>query len=683
MVAQKCEYLSLDLWDTVLRRRCHPDEIKLHTAQRLLFLLGDHCKNDTLTPMNLLHLRRDIEYQIARQARNMGFDDEYAIEEVLDALITLVADHTMRHGARRQLRDELVRGEIHQEIAVSFLDRDLMRLLEHYTYNQLILISDFYMSAEKIKRILAAKQVPLPFNSIFVSCDAKLNKKSGRLFHHVLNRLGTDPQSIIHIGDNLQADIEMARKTGLRTYHFTGTIHHTCRIDKEKFFTSRCNPGPGIGKDLKQRLQKHAFSLQKNHGKNGLFREGVELALIFAGFALYIQEICYRKKHQHVFFFTREGIFFKKIFDRIQRHNPYRLSPVTSHLLPVSRLSTFFPSLREISCHELMRLWSQYHTQSMHALFNSLGQDATSYRPTFLKHGIDINELVTRPWQDHRVQLLFNDPDFRDRLTRIQQKKRERLLRFFNSQEFGLQSKALIVDIGWRGTIQDNIAFLFPQVSIDGVYLGLQKFFNPQPPNTTKFAYIANANEGDTHPMLVHVIPMEMLCYGPGGSTIGYREDTNGQVHPEYGTNDHQFYRQWISTIQEGVLAGTDYLCRLIRIHGLSVAELRHISSDMAAKFICDPPPSTSKAFFALKQDDTFGMNRVIVPGKRKPRLRDKALGYLIPSRREKFLRELQGSDWPQGVLRHSYGGTLYHLGRLKTILKNCFSTKSIRQSKE
>ncbi len=659
MVAHKCEYLSLDLWDTVLRRRCHPDEVKLYTAQRLLFLLGDHCKNKTITPLDLLHQRRNIEYQIAQQTRNKGYDDEFTIEEVLEICITRVADSRIRHREQRHLRDELVHGEICQEIAVSFLDKDLLQLLEQYSYNELILISDFYMSAAKIKRILTAKQVPLPFNTIFVSCDTKLNKKSGRLFHHVLTSLKADPQSIIHIGDNLHADIEMARHAGLRTYHFIETNHHTNRLDNERFFASRCNPGQQAGRHLERRLKKYVLSLQKSHGKNKLFREGVELSLIFAGFGLYIQEICYRKKHQHVYFFTRECIFFRKIFDRLQQHNPYDLPPVSVHLLPVSRLSTFFPSLQEISCHALMRLWSQYHTQSMQSLFSSLGLDAANYLSFFLKYGINEDELISKPWQDKRIQLLFDDPDFKDVLIGIQQKKRKQLFRYFNSQEFGLQSKALVVDIGWRGTIQDNIAYLFPQVSIDGVYLGLQKFFNSQPPHTNKFAYIADANKGDFHPMLVHVIPLEMLCYGPGGSAIGYREGANGQVLPNYEANDDQFYHQWISTIQEGILAGTDYLCRLIKIHGLSVAELQHISAEVAAKFINDPPPATSKAFFALQQDDTFGMNRVIVPRGKKPRLRDKALGYIVPARREKFLRDLQESGWPQGVLRHSYGGVL------------------------
>ena len=666
MADQEYRYVSLDLWDTILRRRCHPDEVKLYTAQRLLFLLGDQLKDGTSTPMDLFYQRREIEYQIARQAVNKGLDDEYEIEEVLEACITRVADSTVTPRERKQLKDELVHSEIRQEITVCFLDKDLLQLLQNYTYNELFLISDFYMSAGKIRQILAAQNVSLPFSAIFVSCDTRLNKKSGRLFHHVLDQLKTDPRSILHIGDNAHADIEMARKAGLRTCHFTGTNHHATRLDNERFFNDRCSSGHQAGLHLEQRLKKYAISLQEDHQKNRLFQEGVDLSLIFAGFALYIQEHCCRKKHQHVYFFTREGIFLKKIFDRLQQHNPFDLPPVTSHLLPVSRLSTFFPSLREISCRELRRLWSQYHTQSMHSLFSSLGLDATDYISYFNKYGLDINKMISRPWQDKRIQLLFNDPEFKDMLIKVQQEKRELFHRFCNARAFGVDSRALIVDIGWRGTIQDNIAYLFPDVTIDGIYLGLQKFFNKQPANAHKYAYIADANKGNTHPVLVHVMPMEMLCYGPGGSTIGYREDTNGTVQPEYDTDDDQFYHQWISSFQAGVLAGTDLLCHLIRLHGLSLAELQQIGMDTAARFIYDPPPATSKAFFALQQDDTFGMDRVIVPGKIKPRLCDKALGYLFPARRAKYLTALEKSGWPQGLLRHRYGGMLYHLGRTR-----------------
>ena len=41
----QCKILSLDLWDTIVRRRCHPDEIKAMTAEYVCMRYGD-CISD-------------------------------------------------------------------------------------------------------------------------------------------------------------------------------------------------------------------------------------------------------------------------------------------------------------------------------------------------------------------------------------------------------------------------------------------------------------------------------------------------------------------------------------------------------------------------------------------------------------------------------------------------------------
>jgi hypothetical protein len=39
------------------------------------------------------------------------------------------------------------------------------------------------------------------------------------------------------------------------------------------------------------------------------------------------------------------------------------------------------------------------------------------------------------------------------------------------------------VDIGWRGTIQDNLAHVLPEKTLFGHYLGLARVLNEQPVN--------------------------------------------------------------------------------------------------------------------------------------------------------------------------------------------------------
>ena len=101
-------HISLDLWDTILRRRCHPDEVKLHTAQRMLHLLSPYVGEKIPGTMDLLRRRQRIEAEIGTRRINEGFDDEYEIEEVLNSCILDVAKKHVEEKELIALVDILV-----------------------------------------------------------------------------------------------------------------------------------------------------------------------------------------------------------------------------------------------------------------------------------------------------------------------------------------------------------------------------------------------------------------------------------------------------------------------------------------------------------------------------------------------------------------------------------------------
>lgn len=672
------QIISLDIWDTILRRTCHPDEIKLYTAQRMLFLLGPYLINPDTTTMAMLDNRRNIECQIGLRAKEEGFDDEYEIDEVLDACIIEATGDSLDKSTRMQVRDEIVNSEIEQEIHTTYLDKDLIKLLHTIEFQKIIIISDFYMSQKKVVRLLNAKEFPFPVAHYFLSCDSKLNKRSGRLFSHVSSDLKVTPDSILHIGDNEYSDITMAKKHGFCVHHFSGTSEHFARLEKEQFFVSRNENNDKSNKLLQKKFAVNTTKLSKKNKNERLFNYGKHLSPLFTGFALYIQELCFRRQHQQVHFFTREGKFFKEIFDHVLQQNPYNLTPITSYLLPVSRLATFFPSLQAISCQELMRLWSQYSSQSMNALFQSLYLSPTDFTFFLNKYQIPPTLPLQEPWNDNRVIKLFNDKKFINIITTKQRERITLLKGHFESLEFGLDNKALIVDIGWRGSIQDNIAYIYPNVNIDGAYLGLQKFLNNQPNNTKKFGYIADHNhEKEIHPLLRHVRPFEMLCNVTGGSACGYKKTHLGEIEPiyQYDGDEDIIHTNWIAHFQAGVTAGIEQSCRLIKQHGISMKELQNISKKLAEQLLLNPPIEICQAYFLLNHNETFGVGKFIKP-ENNFRLSNILLGYILQKKRRNFLASLEQSGWPQGLLRYRYGGVLSHVQKLRNKLLNRQSLK-------
>jgi len=71
-----------------------------------------------------------------------------------------------------------------------------------------------------IRELLAASGFPLPVDEVFVSCDHRLNKRSGRLFALVQKHFEVASERHHHVGDNPHSDVAAAQKLGIATTHY-------------------------------------------------------------------------------------------------------------------------------------------------------------------------------------------------------------------------------------------------------------------------------------------------------------------------------------------------------------------------------------------------------------------------------------------------------------------------------
>src|SRR5450830_225441 len=97
---------------------------------------------------------------------------------------------------------------------------------------------------------------------------------------------------------------------------------------------------------------------EQEHALDRPFLAGVQAAPLFIGFALFIAESALRDNVKHLYFQTREGEFFLRVYESLFPDRSLAgMSLPPASLLEVSRLSTFAASLRSSSCDELMRIW--------------------------------------------------------------------------------------------------------------------------------------------------------------------------------------------------------------------------------------------------------------------------------------------------------------------------------------
>jgi len=184
----KYEYISFDIFDTLLARRC------LYPWSFYALVKRD----------GFSEVRYNTEKQLGVLA---GLDEIYC---TLQTKLSLSVSETL----------SLRRGEFAAELSVVFARQDMKNILAYCLEHKksVCLLSDTFYSSAEINALLTHCGYPanLP---MLLSCEAKASKEDGSLFEKYLSELRATPDKCLHIGDNRFTDVENANKFGLATFH--------------------------------------------------------------------------------------------------------------------------------------------------------------------------------------------------------------------------------------------------------------------------------------------------------------------------------------------------------------------------------------------------------------------------------------------------------------------------------
>ncbi|MGB8452031.1 MAG: hypothetical protein WCD89_06835 [Anaerocolumna sp.] len=655
-VRKQSKVLSLDIWDTVIRRRCYPDESKFGLSKYVLIkyypLLKDKYKKSL--PFDLVKIRQGFEYSISRNNMIMGFDDEYDINEVLsywsDELMI-----NLSYYRKNLLLEEFIEYELKHECYISYLDPEIIDKIKRINYEKLIYISDFYMNHTLIDRILKPYGNRIRFDLGFVSCEYNLNKKSGRLYKKVEEELSLNAKNHYHIGDNKLSDVIVPHKMGIESRRYF-SIHETIRQMRhtsDYMFRSR------IKRPLqKRKLFGYFLTLKKQlktiKSDNPYMKLGINHSLYYITYVLAIIESAIKEQVDKVYYFTREGEFFSQIHNEIQKANIFGFPIPEAIVLEVSRMATFAPSIQEISIDGMIRLWSQYPDQSVETFFKSLHIESDSYRFFFEKYGIhNTNRPIKKIYKDDSIKQLFGDKQFRNKLGAEIEKKRCLLLKYFEQKGIHKEmEKLFVVDIGWRGSIQDNIALLLPNTEVVGYYMGLFHSYYDKVLNSRKLCFVKSKGKDNYLWYLRHPYPIEMYTNSKNGSVTGYQESDDGSVKAvrnNYSKEDFVFDK-YVKYYQKGVLMSVPESGGMIRTFSFTTAELMPYAMRILKKMMINPDKLFIRPFFELVDNNMFGIGKlenmacsVNIINLFKSLFSSKDINKLIDL--------VEASHWPNGVL--------------------------------
>lgn len=574
--------ISFDIWDTIIKRKCHPEETKLATSRYIILKYEKELKDKYKNIYEILKRRDEIEAEECKKNKEKGYDEECRILEVFKILEQEIFNKEMN------IEEELLREEIEVEKRVIYINPEILPIFEKYKDLKMYCISDFYMSAENLKELLDYVKLPVKIEKIYSSADYLLNKRTGNLYKKAEEEIGIKPEEHIHVGDNQYSDIDMANSLGIETIKTTKT---------EFDFT------PEKGRNFNFDL-----SCVKKEGKTKeerLFNTGVDLAPLLYFFGYSIVEYAIKNRIPTVYYATREGETFIKIHELIKENNPFGVELPECDIIEVSRMGTFSASLKEFSIPELLRLWSQYRVQSMKALFKTMAIDIEPYKQYLGKYDLNPEENIVDPWFDLRVQNLCADKEFIDKIQIELDRKKSELLEYFETKKNirNDDKPMFMVDIGWRGTIQDNLAYIFTNKRIGGYYLTLYDFYNLQPRNTYKISYLDDKNIRDNE--VASMITLLEWIYNPGtGSVVEYKQ---GEALRRAKTEETDIVKQYIKPLQDGMFEAAKVINEYMKYHPYEAQETKGYVYELIRKIKTKPSKELIEAYYSMIFNDTFG----------------------------------------------------------------------------
>ena len=553
--------VCIDYFDTIATRKVAPEHTKKMACAVLSQLLGG-----MFSAADLYERRREIELALTTRNGEENGELDFSLIDFSSHYLEILSG--LQPGCLRFNREGFASLLLHIEVAVEQAVQGIcpqvLRLLELLRQKgfSLVLVSDFYLPEEYFRAILRSLQVEHFFERIYISSSLGSGKGSGRVYRRIAKDYHCTPEQMLMIGDNLHADIRMACQFGIYTLHVLRPVQQELYA---AFARQRTGENPVNMADFLHDLPV-----------DGYFSE---MACSLWLFTHRLFHALWSRGETDVFFLSKEGEFLKRLFVRYQQLI-FGAELIRSHYLLASRKATFLASLRDIADEDFLRLFAHYRDISLADFLRSLN---------FPEAYIDeISRLFPDDFTQRKYDLgntpefarLLALPVFRQCYADYRRQQRSNFRCYLDSFGVDYRSQGLsLVDVGWKGSIQDNIYHILDgEVAVHGYFVGIfhatERLANNRKrgllfdntEGTTPYYAVYNNNRslyemllGATHGSADHYL-LDAQCLHSSGS-IRYQEYAG--MGTEQGKlrvmvldlpEERKLYRQVIQPLQESMM---------------------------------------------------------------------------------------------------------------------------------
>lgn len=522
-IIQNKKIILIDCFNTILWRRIEEVEVEK------LYFDGIEEK---------LKLDRETLYEfwtIVKKTNlcNDGREEREFKELVEDLYLRLIYNNNL-NITQTEFYKLCVEEVINVEKKVCELNVEIIGLLiEMKKQGKIIVcVSDFFLPKKQLEELFVFLGIEKIFDNIIISSEIGKRKSKGKIYEYLKEKYSLTKDNSVMIGDNKISDYIMANKNGIE-----GVLY-------KKIF-----PTKKVQNILIKYLEVYNL---KNKNEINYFKN---YSFIFYVFFERLYKKVKMEKINKVFFFSREGEFLKRGFEEYlnlkKERDTFRIENI---YLYVSRKSTFLPSLESLEKEKFIQLRKDNRDLSIKDFLKSLNLYEIFIKE---KENIDIeiyNKKISNFFESNSFFEIIKDNKFKKIYELERKRQKKELFLYLKKVGFTSEEKVCIVDIGWKGTIQDNLFNLYMQKKkIYGFYLGL-------------FGNISFSKQNYKEGLIFSEIPkkssyfevfkirnriIERIIYASHGTCIGYVNEK--QKLGNYEIEEKELYEEVIK-IQEKII---------------------------------------------------------------------------------------------------------------------------------
>ncbi len=628
------QLVSFDFFDTLICRLCaEPSdlfvEVGRQLARRGLLAIP-------LSPTEFCAARIAADQRARLAAARRGQYPEVRLTDIYREL-------------RRILNDVAAaqKVEFEAERSVCYLNPAMASLVRHARALgcQTCIISDTYFSNAELVQLMRDNHLSTSlFDHIFISNECARAKWSGDLYHEVLHRLNLHPSEVLHIGDNLHADVACARQIGIEAVHYYRTRPAVEAVFKgERHFLAAQPTAAGSLNSLRVMTARQAES------EGDAFRDG---AMTFGPLLSRYADWCVERFRsagiRKVLALMREGELLGEMVQQAAQAAHVDLQVVPCY---VSRLSTARAAMPSATPESALELVEGCGSMTRQAILQILGLEAEADGFTTPEARHKLFESADAIAQE--IRALFNNPGFRQRVE-AKRSESHKLAFDYLASLVGTEPWFGMIDLGWSGSIQRNISRILRQggreVYTAGCYLACTKRSGRLAlDGDVAHAYLASEWSRST---ILAEIAITACC----GSTDGYRREPSGAVVPVLGPCEISAPEREIKLrLRQGVMSFQSHWLSLrwaknrVPLSEDLLQDLDHGSAPILYRLLDYPAKPEAERLGVLRHDENyFGQNLSA------PLCNEESARRL---RRDGIFELYRSAQcyWPQGVVARNF----------------------------